>query len=41
MKNCMFQYATSQRVLANTDLITLDEAEHLFDKNREDFIGRL
>lgn len=40
-KDCMFQYATNQRILADTDLITLDEAKTLFDKNRVDYIERL
>ncbi len=41
MKDCMFQYGTNQRMLADTDLITFDEAKALFDKNRDDFIERL
>jgi hypothetical protein len=40
-KDCMFQYGTNQRMLADTDLITLDEAKELFNKNRGDFINRL
>lgn len=41
IKDCMFQYATSQKILADTDLITLDEAKKLFDKNKSDYIERL
>ena len=40
-RDCMFQYATHQRVLADTDLITKDEAVNLFNKNKEDFLKRL
>ena len=36
----MFQYATRHKILVNTDLITNDEAESLFEKNRHDFIER-
>ena len=36
----MFQYATRHKIYANTDLITLDEAKELFDKNRDDFLAR-
>ena len=41
MKNTMFQYATRHKILADTDLITLDEATALFDKNKNDYIERL
>ena len=41
MKNCMFQYATNQRILADTDLITKDDALELFNKNKADYIERL
>ncbi|MFT5450832.1 MAG: hypothetical protein ACI9N9_000312 [Enterobacterales bacterium] len=41
MKNTMFQYATRHKILADTDLITLDEAVTLFDKNKSDYIERL
>ena len=37
----MFQYGTNQRMLDDTDLITLSEAMELFNKNRDDFIKRL
>lgn len=40
-ENCMFQYATRHRVIANTGLITSDHALELFNKNRADFIKRL
>lgn len=40
-KNCMFQYATRHRILADTDLITLSEAQCLFNKNTKDFKERL
>ncbi len=36
----MFQYATRHQVYADTDLITLDEAQELFNKNKEDFLSR-
>ena len=41
MKDCMFQYATRHRILADTDLITQDEAMALFHKNRDNYIDRL
>ena len=41
MKDCMFQYATKHRILADTDLITQEEAQALFDKNKSDYINRL
>ena len=41
MKNCMFQYATNREILVNTDLIDLDYANELFEKNRQDYIDRL
>lgn len=41
MKNTMFQYATRNKILADTDLITLDEAVELFNKNKSDYIDRL
>lgn len=41
MKDCMFQYGTNQRMLADTGLITRDEAIELFDKNKDDFIERM
>jgi len=31
-KNCLFQYATKNRIIEDTDLITLKEAEELWDK---------
>lgn len=40
-KDCIFQYATNHRILADTDLITLDDAKALFDKNKQDYIERL
>lgn len=41
MKDCMFQYATRHKVLADTDLIHMEKAKGLFDKNREDYTQRL
>ena len=41
MKDCMFQYGTKHRMLADTDLITREKAIELFDKNKDDFIDRL
>ncbi len=41
MKDCMFQYATRHKVLADTGLITRKEADELFDKNIENFKERL
>ena len=41
MKDCMFQYATDQRILADTDLITQEDALELFNKNKQDYIKRL
>ena len=42
MKNTyMFQYATRHSILENTGLISKDEAEGLFCKNKEDFKQRL
>ena len=40
MENCMFQYGTRHRVLANTDLITKEEAIDLFEKNVADYKER-
>ncbi len=40
-KDCMFQYATRHRILADTDLISIDDAKRLFEKNRDDYIERL
>jgi hypothetical protein len=39
-KNCMFQYATKHRIYADTDLITLESAKELFEKNKNDFLER-
>lgn len=41
MKNAMFQYGTDQRMLADTDLITLPDAMGLFNKNKDDYIKRM
>ncbi|MFT5452864.1 MAG: hypothetical protein ACI9N9_002362 [Enterobacterales bacterium] len=41
MKNAMFQYATGNKILVDTDLITLDEAKSLFDEKKSDYIERL
>ena len=41
MKDCMFQYATRHKVLADTDLIYMEEAKGLFEKNLDDYITRL
>lgn len=35
-KNCLFQYATRQRVIADTDLITEKEAQELWGKYQDD-----
>lgn len=40
-KNCMFQYATKYRIIHDTDLIGMDEAVDLFNKNKDDFVRRL
>lgn len=40
IKNCMFQYATRNKVIENTDLITLKEAEVLWDKYQKDIKER-
>ena len=40
-ENCMFQYATRHKILADTDLISLDCANKLFNKNIDDFKERL
>lgn len=37
-KTCMFQFATSRKILCDTDLITKEEALALFEKNKDDFI---
>jgi len=39
--NCMFQYGTKHRMLADTDLITQEDALSLFNKNKDDFIKRM
>ena len=41
MNNTMFQYATRHGILADTDLITLNEAVELFNKNKSNYIERL
>jgi hypothetical protein len=41
MKNAMFQYAAGNKILVDTDLITLDEAVSLFNENKSDYIERL
>lgn len=41
MKNSIFQYGTNQRMLVDTDLISIDDANLLFAKNRDDFSERL
>jgi DNA topoisomerase VI subunit A len=41
MKDCIFQYGTNQRILVDTDLITMSEALELLENNRADFIERL
>jgi hypothetical protein len=41
MKNAMFQYATGNKILVDTDLITLDQAVSLFDENESDYLERL
>lgn len=41
MKDCMFQYATKNKVIADTVLITREEAIELWNKNKDDFIKRL
>lgn len=41
MKDCMFQYATQQKVYENTKLITLEEAKELFEKYRGSFVEQL
>ena len=40
-KDCAFQYATTREIIADADLITLDEAEALFEKYIPDFMNRL
>lgn len=35
-KDCMFQYATRHKIIANTELITRKEAEFLWDKYQND-----
>lgn len=39
--NCMFQYATRNKILADTGLITKECAEELFARNKDDFKKRL
>lgn len=39
--NCMFQYATRNEVISNTDLITQKDAVDLFNKYKPDFIESL
>lgn len=41
MKNAMFQYATPNQVIEDTDLIALDEANEKFESHKEDFLRRL
>lgn len=36
-KDCMFQFATKNEVLFDTDLITLREAVQLFNDNKDSF----
>lgn len=40
-KNCMFQYATRHRVLVDSNLMSLEDANALFDKNIDDYKERL
>ena len=37
MKDCMFQYEANYNVFIDTDLITREEADKLFDDNTERF----
>ena len=39
-KNCMFQYATRQKIIENTGLITRQEADGLLEKYKQDLIER-
>lgn len=39
-KDCMFQYASKQKIFNNTSLITRDEAEFLFEKHLFDIKAR-
>ena len=41
MKNAMFQFASSQEVFEDTDLITLEKAKEMFKENRVKFISEL
>lgn len=40
MKNCMFQYATKNKVFEDTDLITSQEAKELWEKYLPHIIDR-
>lgn len=39
-KNCLFQYATAQKIIEDTGLITLKEAEGLWEKYQSDIKSR-
>jgi len=42
MKNCVFQYATSDgTIYKDTDLITRDEADALWEETTPDFIDKM
>jgi hypothetical protein len=39
-KNCLFQYATKNKIIEDTDLITLNEAKKMWEKYLPDIIDR-
>lgn len=39
-KDCMFQYATRQKIIEDTDLITFEEAKTLWEKYQDDIQSR-